>query len=209
MQENVQDKTQELETQMERAGVFTHQELATLSAQLHDTATFVYGLIDYLTEKGMVVPDELKSVIASVKSEMEERNVQHKPQIFIRDDSKTGAEYTPVDCETRRPVCKSICCKLNFPLTQVEIEAGHIKWDLGRPYHIRKQKNGFCTHFEMEKRCCGVYENRPGICRRYTCANDNRIWKDFDNMILNHEWLQANLDIPLNSDEITPAMVNE
>jgi hypothetical protein len=38
-----------------------------------------------------------------------------------------------------------------------------------------------------------VYADRPGVCRHYSCANDERIWKDFENMELNHEWLDANL----------------
>jgi hypothetical protein len=34
-----------------------------------------------------------------------------------------------------------------------------------------------------------VYHKRPGVCRSYSCAHDERIWKDFDNMVLNHEYL--------------------
>jgi hypothetical protein len=32
------------------------------------------------------------------------------------------------------------------------------------------------------------------VCRGYSCAKDERIWKDFDNMILNEEWIEANLN---------------
>ena len=38
-----------------------------------------------------------------------------------------------------------------------------------------------------------VYTDRPGVCRRYSCANDTRIWKDFDNMVLNEDWIRGNL----------------
>jgi hypothetical protein len=40
---------------------------------------------------------------------------------------------------------------------------------------------------------CLAYEDRPAPCRRYTCANDERIWKDFERMELNTEWIEANL----------------
>jgi hypothetical protein len=36
-----------------------------------------------------------------------------------------------------------------------------------------------------------VYEDRPQVCRAYTCAGDERIWKDFDNMVLNEEFLNG------------------
>ena len=36
--------------------------------------------------------------------------------------------------------------------------------------------------------------DRPGICRHYSRANEERIWSDFENMELNHECLDANLD---------------
>jgi hypothetical protein len=38
-----------------------------------------------------------------------------------------------VDCEDRWPVCHGICCRLSFALTLDEVEAGHVRWDLGRP----------------------------------------------------------------------------
>jgi hypothetical protein len=31
------------------------------------------------------------------------------------------------------------------------------------------------------------------VCRGYSCANDPRIWKDFERMELNAEWITANL----------------
>jgi Fe-S-cluster containining protein len=61
------------------------------------------------------------------------------------------------------------------------------------PYHIRHEATGFCTHLRDSPRGCGVYEHRPAICRRYSCAGDERIWKDFDGMVLNEEWINANL----------------
>ena len=61
------------------------------------------------------------------------------------------------------------------------------------PYYIRHEASGFCTHLRDDPRGCGVYENRPAICRRYSCAGDERIWKDFDGMVLNDEWINAHL----------------
>ena len=38
-----------------------------------------------------------------------------------------------------------------------------------------------------------MYDERPRPCRRYSCATDDRIWKDFERMELNTEWIDANL----------------
>jgi Fe-S-cluster containining protein len=98
-----------------------------------------------------------------------------------------------VNCGERMPICHSICCKLDFPLTAEEIESGKVRWDLGRPYHIRHGEDGHCVHRNQESGFCGVYEDRPGICRTYSCAGDARIWKDFEKMELNAEWLEEHL----------------
>ena len=58
---------------------------------------------------------------------------------------------------------------------------------------IRHEVDGYCTHHHRAGGGCGIYANRPGVCRRYSCANDSRIWKDFDQMELNTEWIAANL----------------
>jgi hypothetical protein len=104
-----------------------------------------------------------------------------------------GQETVLVNCQERLPICRAICCKLSFALTAKEVEAGHVKWDIGMPYHIRHEASGFCTHLQDNPRGCGVYEHRPAICRRWSCAGDERIWKDFDGMVLNDEWINAHL----------------
>ncbi len=38
-----------------------------------------------------------------------------------------------------------------------------------------------------------MYEARPSTCKGYSCATDARIWKDFEKMELNTEWLSENL----------------
>jgi Fe-S-cluster containining protein len=44
----------------------------------------------------------------------------------------------------------------------------------------------------MDKKC-SLYESRPSVCKKYSCANDARIWTDFERMILNDKWLEENL----------------
>lgn len=115
------------------------------------------------------------------------------PGIAFRVDPENPAPSVAVNCEERMHVCHAVCCKLNFALTPEEVDGGKVKWDLGFPYMIRHGANGYCSHNDTATGRCANYANRPGVCHRYSCANDPRIWKDFDNMVLNEDWIRANL----------------
>jgi Fe-S-cluster containining protein len=65
------------------------------------------------------------------------------------------------------------------------VEEGIVRWDLGRPYWNLRDATGYCIHNDPEKRCCNIYEARPGPCRSYDCRQDKRIWLDFETMIVN------------------------
>ncbi len=102
-----------------------------------------------------------------------------------------GAPEVEVDCAARMHVCKAVCCTLPFPLSAEEVEAGDVRWDLGHPYVIRQTAEGYCVHNDQSTGGCDVYDRRPGVCRGYSCAEDTRIWSDFDNMVLNEEFLSS------------------
>ncbi|MEO8108814.1 MAG: YkgJ family cysteine cluster protein [Ginsengibacter sp.] len=185
----------ELERQTEKASLFTHTVLTEQIIRQNESDAFLYGLIDYLEEKGIVVPEELQKKISSVREEVLAKKEFASLGIAIRVDSEEDKHtFVPVNCEERMHVCHAICCKLSFALSIAEIEAGKLKWELGRPYHIRHQTNGYCCHSNDENRSCSVYKNRPSVCSKYSCAKDTRIWSDFDKMILNQEWIDANLN---------------
>jgi Putative zinc- or iron-chelating domain len=67
-----------------------------------------------------------------------------------------------------------------------------VQWDLGRPYWNRGDETGYCVHSDPEGRGCRVYEHRPGPCRVFNCRRDERIWADFDAMVVNPD-LERNL----------------
>jgi Fe-S-cluster containining protein len=111
--------------------------------------------------------------------------------LLRRDDGQSESPAVPVDCSARMQICQAVCCKLDFALTREEVLGGQVQWDLGRPFFIGRATNGYCVHNDRRTGGCGVYADRPSICRRWSCANDPRIWKDFEQMELNVEWLSA------------------
>ena len=189
-------KYEELERQVERGGLFTHTILSHHTDRLNEAEAFLYGIIDVLTQKGLATPDEIQIAAEKVRDESVLKQEEVSAGIVLRHDDENARTFIPVDCAVRMPVCKAVCCRLDFALSVEEIETGKIKWDIGRPYHIRQAQNGYCTHINTEQgHCCTVYQDRPAVCRTYSCAGDARIWKDFDAVELNEEWIAQHLGV--------------
>lgn len=187
------EEQEKLHRQVERAGLFTHTALTRLSARINESESFLYAMIDLMIQKGVMTMDEIEGFVQEVRRESIEKQETAHPGLALRIDGEGDSEYTPVNCEERWHICKAICCKLDFALNAEEVEAGHVRWDMGRPYFIRHETNGFCTHLNLKTNGCGVYHHRPAVCKKYTCAKDTRIWKDFEKMELNQEWLDTYL----------------
>jgi Putative zinc- or iron-chelating domain len=90
---------------------------------------------------------------------------------------------TPVPCAELIPICKARCCKLPHYLSKQDLAEGVIQWELDEPYRIAHGADAFCVHSNPETRGCGVYQQRPAICRTYDCRDDWRIWDDFERRI--------------------------
>ena len=180
---------------MSEVNLFAHSVFGKSLTQLSETSVFLHALLDLLLSKGIITEDEFVSATSNVRQELIDRGELTGPGIAVQVESPETATQSsvPVDCNARMPICQAVCCKLDFALTIEEVEAGSIKWDLGRPYFIRHENHGYCGHNNRETGGCTIYANRPGVCSRYSCANDEQIWKDFEKMELNVEWIEANL----------------
>lgn len=191
---SVPEKVQGLEKQLEYSGLFTHSIFSKFSDRINENEAFLFGLIDYLIAKNGLSTDELKGYVEQVKKEINAKGENLNPGVALRIENPDKIPPPPrVNCEERLHICKAVCCKLSFALSPPEVESGKIKWELGRPYFIRQEKSGYCSHINPENKCCSIYKERPGVCTNYSCENDKRIWKDFDNMELNEEWINENV----------------
>jgi hypothetical protein len=177
------DRFEELEHQVEQGNLFAHSALTQQAARANESDALLNGLVGLLVRHGVVEADELMRIVEQARPQVE-RNVQ----VAVRVD-QAGPEPV-VDCEARLPVCKAVCCRLRFALSVEEIESGALKWELGRPYFNRHNADGYCHKWDGG---CTIYDDRPSPCRLYTCEHDERIWKDFDAMVLNEEWIDAYL----------------
>lgn len=183
----------QLERQVERGSFFTHTALGENRLRLNEVESFTYGLIDTLLAKGVVSAEEVEQAAENVRGQLMSNDPGMGVALRVETEEAATREPVQVDCAARMHICKAVCCKLDFALTKEEVEGGKVKWDLGRPYFLRHEADGLCTHCERSTGKCGIYEDRPGTCRNYSCVNDERIWKDFEKMELNTEWLSENL----------------
>jgi Fe-S-cluster containining protein len=189
------DDIRELEYQVERGNLFAHNALAEQALRANENEAIINGLVDHLVRQGLVEPDALLASVESARAETAETRELASAGVAIRVDEKPAdRRENPVNCEERLPICRAVCCRLRFALSVEEVESGPLKWDLGQPYYNRQREDGYCHRIDADTRACTIYDERPCVCRAYSCAGDARIWKDFEAMELNQEWIDANLD---------------
>jgi len=201
------DAVIELERQVERGSMFTQAVFQKSFSRLSAVEATVRELVEQLVESGVVADTRPHGSVATeeTKEEQEEQEDQQDPRdsetssllrwpaIAIRVDPDEPNVPEPVDCEARLPICKAVCCRLKFALSQEDVEKGQVKWDIGHPYVIRHNGSGYCCHNDPVARTCSVYEDRPTLCRSYSCRHDKRIWSDFEAMVLNQDWIDEHL----------------
>jgi len=186
----VSDPLEELERQVELGNLFAHSAMTEQAARVNEAAAVVNGLVGLLIQRGVVDADELLAVVDSVRTKTEKAGQSASLGVRVRTDAEVPPNSgVDIDCEARLPLCRGACCSFHFPLTIDEIEDGPIKWDLGRPYYNRHNADGYCHKIDGETHGCTIYDDRPSVCRLYSCVEDGRIWKDFEARVPNTEWL--------------------
>lgn len=70
-------------------------------------------------------------------------------------------------------------------LSKEDVQEYIVQWDLGQPYIIARDSDGYCVHLNRKTWSCRIYDNRPIPCRGYDCRKDKRIWLEFENKVLN------------------------
>lgn len=185
----------EMHRQIKGALLYTHHRADQNTDVLREIAAHVYAAIDILVERGVIDKDQLKGrtneFLERVSDKLRERGmgaIRLVPEV----DKYTYVSPSRVNCMERLHVCRAACCRLSFALSRQDIREGVIQWDLTHPYVVQHGTDGFCVHRETGSCRCGVYDKRPVACRAYDCTDDERIWADFKNMVLNPE-LEAEL----------------
>jgi hypothetical protein len=90
-----------------------------------------------------------------------------------------------IDCQNRLHLCKAACCRIfNILLTAEEIDSNRYDWNPRLPYTLHKNRLG-CVYLCSSNWSCSVHDGRPSSCKGFSCKNDQRIWLDYENRIIN------------------------
>jgi Putative zinc- or iron-chelating domain len=170
--------------------LYAHSRANANSNKLLEVSSFSYALIELLSERGLITIGELDERKEQVHKRLAEKFAEKGMGVALtKEEKETGGRSlnVEIDCENRLHLCQAACCRLRFALTVRDVEKGNVKWNLGQPYMIRQGSDGYCHHLDRESRHCGIYEDRPFVCRAYDCRKDQRIWQDFEKRVVSPE----------------------
>jgi Fe-S-cluster containining protein len=167
--------------------LYAHSRANANTSKLLEVASFSYALMELLMERGLVSVEELDERKRAMSERLLAKFTEKGMGVAVMktdDDKYAYSSTVQINCEDRIPLCRGACCRLGFALSQQDVEEGAVKWDLGHPYMIRRGQDGYCHHLDRNRKGCGVYTQRPIVCRAYDCRQDKRIWEDFENGVL-------------------------
>jgi hypothetical protein len=168
--------------------LYTHTRLNANQRRTLEAASFLYALVELLDERGIITIDELDARQAVVAQRLAEQVRRDGDGAVFQDpeyDKYHFEHAAGIDCADRVSVCHAACCRLPFALSHQDVREGIVHWNLGQPYLIEQERDGYCTHLDRETCGCGIYGQRPVPCRGFDCRNDKRIWLDFEARVSN------------------------
>ncbi len=166
---------------------FTNMLTSINQEKITEQSVLLNSLVELLISKGIIHVHELEQRKKGVAESLSKEERLPSVQLIDAPDKYSNNHDVKVDCAERLPICKGACCKLWFALSVQDLAEGVVKWNYSLPYGIAQEPDGYCRHFDKANCQCAIYENRPLVCRGYSCAEDKRIWLDFEKKILNPE----------------------
>jgi hypothetical protein len=167
---------------MRRAMRTSYQMIARETLVGLNSAASIEALTEMLVAKGILDANELgaarEAALARIAGERMQRD--DTPALTMATDEEQARPPNLVDCTTRHPRCGAACCVFHkVVLTADEVRAGKVWWDLAAPYALPRTATGQCAYLDDKTLACTVWNDRPHVCRGYSCRDDDKIWSDF------------------------------
>lgn len=193
------DHPRDLRQQIAEGLLYTHSRLNANTGKTLEASAFLYALIELLEEQGLISIEALDARKRAVGQRLAEQFRQSGSGVMLQDPEYDKYSFdggAEIDCANRVHLCQAACCRLPFALSRQDIREGIVRWDLGQPYLIEHSADGCCSHLDRATRGCTIYAHRPVPCRGFDCRHDQRIWLDFEQMVVNpdihrDDWPQA------------------
>ena len=168
--------------------LYTHARLNANQRKTLEAAAFVYALVELLSERGIITIDELDARQVVVAQRLTEQLRREGSGAMFQDpeyDKYAFEHAAEFDCAACVHLCHATCCRLPFALSHQDVREGIVRWNLGQPYVIDQDGDGYCAHMDRATCGCTIYAHRPVPCRGFDCREDGRVWLDFTKMIPN------------------------
>ena len=127
--------------------LYCHSRLNANTNKLLESSSFLYALVELLSDKGLVQIGELDAKKKEMAARLLDKYLDKGMGVAMQEDEQDKYSFTgtvEIDCENRIHLCKAACCRMNFALSRQDVEEGVIKWDLSRPYLIAQGEDGCC-----------------------------------------------------------------
>lgn len=174
--------------EVQRGLVYAHNRVNANTAELHRACATLEALGDLLVERGLLEREEVEARKKNAAAQLRQQYVAQGMATAMQEFGESKYEFqggAEIDCENRVHLCRAACCKLPLALSREDVQEGVVQWELSRPYMIAHAADGYCVHMDRDTCACTVYEQRPIPCRGYDCREDERIWLDFENKVVN------------------------
>lgn len=191
----LQNRQSDLRLQIADGLLYTHTRLNANQRKTLEAASFLYALVELLSEQGLITIDELDARKETVAQRLTEQLRREGSGVMFQDpeyDKYAFEHAADLDCAGRVHLCRAACCRLPFALSHQDVREGIVRWNLGQPYVIDQDGDGYCAHLGRDTCGCTIYANRPVPCRGFDCRRDGRIWLDFEGKIPNPAIEQPN-----------------
>ena len=110
----------EMYRKLSRGLLYTHTRINANTSKTLETASFLYALIELLSEKGLLTIEELDERKMQVAQRLVKKFSESGIGLIHQDpefDKYPFAHEADVDCKSRLPICKAVCCTFPFALS--------------------------------------------------------------------------------------------
>jgi Fe-S-cluster containining protein len=208
MNNNGSTKNDNLTTDLIRGLVYSHNRANANTAELHQACATLQVIVELLVERGILDREELTTRREQAAEQLREQYLAQGMAVTIQEFDASKYEFqggVEIDCASRIHLCQAACCRLALALSGEDVQEGLVRWDLGQPYIIARDEDGYCAHLDRKTCRCTVYDQRPIPCRGYDCRRDQRIWLDFGRKIINPQIYEPDWPACLDAED-TPAV---
>ena len=170
-----------------RGLVYAHNRANANTAEVHQACATMHAAVELLIEGGVLDHEALEARRQEAAKQLRRQYLAQGMAVAMQEFGTSKYEFhngAEVDCQNRVHLCKAACCRIPLALSREDVQEGIVRWDLGQPYIIARDGDGYCVHLDRETYGCTIYAQRPIPCRGYDCREDKRIWVDFENGVI-------------------------